>query len=337
MFFIVGEEMSTVNSKDVARLANVSQSTVSLVFSGRYHGRVSDKTREKILSVAKELGYHPNINAQVLRSGNSKTIAFIVPDIQQPYFAKVVHAAEIFATKSGYSLILLDSYANKQWHEHLISLFQSKLISGGIIYSCDKKNIELLRYYREKLIFIESDDEKNNDICLEVKKAIESIFYIASKMKRFRVGSFRIDLPRQHFLTRHELFDQQFNSLENPEKSKHIVYSSFNLAQSTENAEILLQQKPNIVFCDDDILAGAIYRAAKHLNIHIPNDVAVIGFNDTDLCSYLNPELSTVQIPTQYIGEIAIKMLLEKISNNPQIIEKQFVTLKVVTRGSTQA
>ncbi|MEX5851500.1 hypothetical protein AB6H27_02860 [Providencia huaxiensis] len=76
---------------------------------------VSEKTREKILCVAKELGYQPNINAQILRSGNSRTVAFIVPDIQQPYFGKVVHAAELSATKSGYSLILLDSYANKQW------------------------------------------------------------------------------------------------------------------------------------------------------------------------------------------------------------------------------
>ncbi|EJD6400405.1 LacI family DNA-binding transcriptional regulator [Providencia rettgeri] len=328
--------MSTVNSKDVARLANVSQSAVSLVFSGRYQGRVSEKTREKILCVAKELGYQPNINAQILRSGNSRTVAFIVPDIQQPYFGKVVHAAELSATKSGYSLILLDSYANKQWSEHLFSLFQSKLISGCIIYSCEKKHIELLENYRDKLIFIESDDEKNNDILLDIDKTIKSAFSITHKMKRFKVGFFRSDIPRQHFLNRHKLFNNEFESLNYVEKSKCVVYSSFNLAEATQNAASLLQQKPNIVFCDDDLLAGALYRAAKQLNITIPKDVAVIGFNDTDLCNYLNPELSTVKIPTQYIGELAIKMLLDKISDRKEPIKQEVIKLEIITRGSTQ-
>lgn len=139
-------------------------------------------------------------------------------------------------------------------------------------------------------------------------------------MKRFKVGFFRSDIPRQHFLNHHKLFENEFESLNHVEKSKCAVYSSFNLAEATQNAASLLQQKPNIVFCDDDLLAGALYRAAKQLNITIPKDVAVIGFNfnDTDLCNYLTPELSTVKIPTQYIGELAIKMLLDKISNRKE-------------------
>lgn len=332
---IDGEEMSTVNSKDVARLANVSQSTVSLVFSGRYQGRVSEKTRQNILKVAKELGYHPNINAQILRSGNSRAIAFIVPDIQQPYFGKVVHAAELSATKSGYSLILLDSYANNHWVEHLVSLFQSKLISGCIIYSCEIKHIELLNSYRNKLIFIESDDDENNDIILNVDEAVKSAFSIVYNMNRFKIGFFRSDIPRKHFIKRHKLFDNEFNSLNILDKSKHVVYSSFNLSQSTKNAELLLREKPNIVFCDDDILAGAIYRAAKTLNLDIPKDVAVVGFNDTDLCNYLSPELSTIKIPSLYIGEIAIKNLLKKTTNSKTSVKVENIELELVLRAST--
>lgn len=80
--------MSTVNSKDVARLANVSQSAVSLVFSGRYQGRVSEKTREKILCVAKELGYQPNINAQILRSEIHVPLHLLSPIFNNPISEK---------------------------------------------------------------------------------------------------------------------------------------------------------------------------------------------------------------------------------------------------------
>ncbi|MEX6223565.1 substrate-binding domain-containing protein [Providencia hangzhouensis] len=108
------------------------------------------------------------------------------------------------------------------------------------------------------------------------------------------------------------------------------------LLKQPKMQHLYFQQKPNIVFCDDDLLAGALYRAAKQLNITIPKDVAVIGFNDTDLCNYLNPELSTVKIPTQYIGELAIKMLLDKISDRKEPIKQEVIKLEIITRGSTQ-
>ncbi|EKQ1710523.1 LacI family DNA-binding transcriptional regulator, partial [Salmonella enterica] len=130
--------LSSANSKDVARLANVSQSTVSLVFNGKTKGRVSEDTRARVLAVAKTLGYQPNVSAQILRNGSPKNIAFVVPDLQQPYFGKLVYAAELTAAEKGHSVILLDSISSEQWCDRLITLFQSKVIYGCIIYSCDE-------------------------------------------------------------------------------------------------------------------------------------------------------------------------------------------------------
>ena len=326
----------SINSKDVAKLANVSQSTVSLVLSGKSKGRVSEATRLRVLAVVEDLNYQPNVSAQMLRNGSSTNIAFVVPDLQQPYFGKVIYAAEIAAAKSGYSVILLDSIANDEWCDKLISLFQSKVISSCIIYACSDEFTLKLASYRKQIVYIEPDNEDNIDIELNITETTNKIIEYIQQSDRYRIGYFRAEFPRRHFLRRHRIFESKFNALEHQNKTLHLEYSTFSVEEATYRAEILLQTQPNLVICDDDLLAGAIYRAARKHNIEIPQDIAVIGFNDTDLCHYLYPELSTVQIPAEYIGALAIKMLIDR-ANDIQVTEqKELIELIYVPRNSTR-
>ncbi|EAT7908909.1 LacI family transcriptional regulator [Salmonella enterica] len=327
--------LSSANSKDVARLANVSQSTVSLVFNGKTKGRVSEDTRARVLAVAKTLGYQPNVSAQILRNGSPKNIAFVVPDLQQPYFGKLVYAAELTAAEKGHSVILLDSISSEQWCDRLITLFQSKVIYGCIIYSCDEIVSNKLQSYRNQIIYIEPDDEAVYDIDLNFRTATEDIYNYLVKTGKRRVGYFRSDLPRKHFIRRHRAFESQLNLLPYPDKAFFVEYSSFPLENASLIAEKLLSNQLDVIICDDDLLAGAVYRAAKKMNISIPADIAVIGFNDTVLCQYLDPELSTIRIPADMIGNLAVSMLINKTQDSPSVVNSFLIDLMYIEREST--
>ncbi|EDU7993376.1 hypothetical protein CSM15_001574 [Salmonella enterica subsp. diarizonae] len=100
-------------------------------------------------------------------------------------------------------------------------------------------------------------------------------------------------------------------------------------------AEKLLSNQLDVIICDDDLLAGAVYRAAKKMNISIPADIAVIGFNDTVLCQYLDPELSTIRIPADMIGNLAVSMLINKTQDSPSVVNSFLIDLMYIEREST--
>ena len=106
-----------VTSVDVARRAGVSQSTVSLVFSGKGPGRVSEATQERVRRCARELGYRPNVAAQALRLGHSRAVALLVPDVTNPFFSRVLRGAQRAAQAAGYTVALVDTANDRRWEE----------------------------------------------------------------------------------------------------------------------------------------------------------------------------------------------------------------------------
>src|SRR4051794_32441539 len=104
---------SRVTSVDVARRVGVSQSTVSLVLSGKGRGRISARTEEAVRAAAAELGYRPNVAARTLRTGVARTVGLVVPDITNPFFGRVLRGAQRAAQRAGYTVVLVDLGNNR--------------------------------------------------------------------------------------------------------------------------------------------------------------------------------------------------------------------------------
>jgi len=104
-----------VTSVDVARRAGVSQSTVSLVLSGKAAGRISARTAEAVKAAAKGLGYRPNVAARALRTGVARSVALVVPDITNPFFGRVLRGAQRAAQSAGYTVVLVDIGNDRAW------------------------------------------------------------------------------------------------------------------------------------------------------------------------------------------------------------------------------
>src|SRR5919198_1449533 len=123
-----------VTSVDVARHAGVSQSTVSLVFSGKGQGRVSQATQEAVRRSARELGYRPNVAAQALRLGTSRAVALLVPDITNPFFSRVLRGAQRAGQRAGYTVVLVDTANDRRWEAQSFEALRAGPVDGYLLF-----------------------------------------------------------------------------------------------------------------------------------------------------------------------------------------------------------
>src|SRR5829696_7138441 len=134
---ITPSERQRQTSNDVARCAGVSQSTVSLVLSGKAEGRVSEATQERVRRCARELGYRPNVAAQALRLGASRAVALLVPDMTNPFFSRVLHGAQRAAAAAGYIVILVDTQNDRRWEAQSFEALRAGPVDGYLLFEVD--------------------------------------------------------------------------------------------------------------------------------------------------------------------------------------------------------
>src|ERR1700754_2016995 len=126
-----------VTSVDVARRAGVSQSTVSLVLSGKAAGRISARTEEAVKAAAKELGYRPNVAARALRTGVARSVALVVPDITNPFFGRVLRGAQRAAQRAGYTVVLVDIGNDRAWEAASLQALLAGPADGLLLFAAE--------------------------------------------------------------------------------------------------------------------------------------------------------------------------------------------------------
>lgn len=324
-----------VTSRDVARETNVSQSTVSLVLNGKAEGRVSEATRELIRETAARLGYRPNVSAQMLRTGVGKTLAFAVPDIQQPFFGQVVVAAEIAAREKGYSVLLVDTTADPQWSDRLVGMIRSRMIAGCITYTPDAEAEVKFAGVSDRVVMVESETPGLSGVDLTVDAAMKSVVDHLAGLGHRKIGHFAALYPKLTFRNRRAAFLAEIERIGLATDPLWHAASTFEIDAATEAARQLIATGVTAIACDDDLLAGAACRAARQLGLSIPDDLSVVGFNDVELASLLHPELTTVNIPAGRLGREAIQRLLAKLDGKVTRTKPTMVELSLVLRQST--
>lgn len=324
-----------VTSRDVARETNVSQSTVSLVLNGKAEGRVSPATRELVQEAAARLGYRPNVSAQMLRTGVGKTLAFAVPDVQQPFFGEVLVAAEIAAREQGYSVLLVDTATDALWSERLVGMIRSRLIAGCITYSPDAEAEARFTDVSDRVVMVESDTPALSGVDLSIDAAMKAVVGHLAGLGHRKIGHFAAEYPKLTFRNRRVSFLAELERVGIETNPQWHVASTFDIDTATEAAKQLIATGVTAIACDDDLLAGAAYRAARQLGVAIPGDLSVVGFNDIEFARLLAPELTTVNIPADTLGREATRRLLGKLGSKAVRSKPTVVKLRLVIRQST--
>ena len=309
-----------------ARIAGVSRATVSYVLNGLTEGRVSisDETRQRVLDAIEELGYEPDARAQALRSGNTRTIALIIPDLRNPHFCEYATGIEEAARAAGYHMLLSsttlnDEYAVEVFKDLARRRFDGLILASSFILESKEAQATLDQVRKSGLPIVELSDNYGVDaVAADYRDAtMEAMDYLLS------LGHRRIGLIYGiGGVGGHELADDRLQpyraSLEAagiPIDNDLIVECGPTIEDGYQASQRLLElpSRPTAIVAINDLLVIGALRAAADRGLQVPKDISFVSYDDIPMANYLLPRLTTVTKDALNSGRKAFEVLLARI------------------------
>jgi LacI family transcriptional regulator, repressor for deo operon, udp, cdd, tsx, nupC, and nupG len=315
-----------VTSVDVARRVGVSQSTVSLVFSGKSAGRISARTEAAVRAAASELGYRPNAAARALKTGAARTIVLVVPDITNPFFGGLLRGAQTAARAAGYAVALIDTHNDRDWGAASAEALVAGPADGLLLFELDPPRRAA---GSEPIVVIESDGRGHPSVQLDATGGTEAAVRHLLELGHRRIGH----VASVHELPTFKARSRAVDKLVDGDVPR--IRTDFILDEARDGARELLSGNPDLtaLFCDDDVIAAGAYLAARELGRRIPADLSIVGFDGLDIGRVLDPPLTTVVADSAELGREAFELLQQVLAGRRPRSRVMAVELEI--RGST--
>lgn len=312
--------MATI--KEVARRAGVSIRTVSRVLND--HPHVADATRERVLSVIEELDFRPSAAARYMRTGQSQLIGFITDEVPQNVFNyELIIGAQQAAWEHQKLLFLLNTGNDPQVETRAINAMRDHQVEGIIYATMYHRQISRSQFPEDIPVILVNcfaDDRSLPSIAPDEvgggRLATETLL----KKGHRRIGFVNIAAKEPAPLGRLEGYRQALVNYGIPfdgELVRFVEEPFEGLATSTYDCVLSLLQMsdpPTGIFCFNDMMALGAYDAVRKSNLRIPEDVAIVGFDNVEmLAAQIHPPLTTIELPLFEMGQLAIRMLLGEV------------------------
>lgn len=329
-----GEDMR-ITIKDVAKLANVSPSTVSRVLTD--HPKISMATKERVWKAMKELDYHPNVTARKLATNATRTLGLVLPNdvkllAENPFFIQVLTGITTYAQQKDYYIILTNASTEAEEIETLNHLFRSKLIDGVIMTVVREEDAcaNFLKENNHPFVVIGKPENTDNTLWVDndnfqaMYEVVNHIIKQGNKRIAFIGGSEALTVTKnrlsgyQMALTNRGLHLEDALVKEVPFTEDAGYQATMDLIRTTEFDAIATT--------DDLIAVGAL----KALDDVGKKNVLVTGFNNTPIANYQNPPLTTVEINADKLGYFAAKLLIDKLQKVESNLNSYIVDTKLM-------
>ncbi|EAD3376862.1 LacI family transcriptional regulator, partial [Listeria monocytogenes] len=310
--------------KDIAKLSGVSVATVSRVIND--NGRFSEETREKVLAVIKETNYQMNFSAKSLRMNKSFSVGILVPDISNYFFSSVVQQIEAILFDQGYSTIICNTGRNLDKEMAYLNMLESKMVDGLIVISgADEFGFKYTNAENGiPYVCIDRQPKDKKDTIFISSNHYQGAFEATEALIHAGVKSPVIFMHSRQSSSAKE----RLKGFQDALKKNNIRYDP-DVSKFTVDLQIHDYQKSIITFVNEVTTMDGIFAindniALELLNLlptigkKIPNDIKVIGFDDTPQCNYTVPKLSSVKQNIPKIAQITVDNLITIIKNPKQ-------------------
>jgi len=335
--------------KDIAKKSGVSVGTASAVINNK--SWVSDKTRKRVWEVIEQLNYRPNQTARSLKIKKSETIGLIVSDITNPFFPEIVRSIEGIARNHGYSLILCDANEDIEIGLESFNLLFDKQVDGMILLGGIVPQDALLSFLKKKnfpLVVVERDygySRLNTILVDAVKGAFTATTHLLN-LGYWPVGiisgPLSLDQESNYLhgsVGRFEGYQAALKAKGIPFDKSWVKEGDFRFEGGYRAMMQFLEQVtvPRAVFVSNDLMAIGAMEAIKNKGLRIPEDIAIVGYDDIPEASYTSPTLTTIALPKRKLGTLAIEILLKSLSGQENEYQKVVLPTKLVVRESCGA
>ncbi|HJX72340.1 MAG TPA: LacI family DNA-binding transcriptional regulator [Bacteroidales bacterium] len=326
---------------DIARMLNISASTVSRALSG--NPRISKSTRDKVKKLAGKLNYQPNIVATNLRTGKSKTIGIVVPHINRNFFSNVIGGIEQTASNAGYRVIITQTYELYEKEvENIMALMNARV--DGILVSVSGgtktfAHFELVKKRGMPLLFFDRtiDEIETSRVMIDdfmgAYKAVRHLIEEGFKKIAHFAGPRHINIYKKRWMGYQEALKE--GGLKSTDELLFIDNLTEEKGWKAAAKLMKLKNRPDAIFSASDISALGAIKYLKEHGYRIPEDMAIVGFANEPFTSIMEPGLTSVEQKGYLIGVSVANLFFEEIQHQGEtrpfkkiIIEPELIIRK---------
>lgn len=333
---------SNLTIKDIAKLAGVSAPTVSRVINNS--PLVSEETREKVKRIIDEFGYQRNTLARSLVTKKTSTIGVLLSDITNPFYSEIARGMEDEARKFGYTVIFGSTDNTREIQKEYINLFLEQQVDGMIFASVALQDPDVERLFKKDVPFVlvnrRMDTIKTDFVVLDNVKGAYLATEHLIKLGHERIGiicgllnySTGIDRLRGYQEALHKYGIEEVPKLIKPgdfrERSGCVAFSKF----------LKMKNPPTAIFASNDFMALGVLEAASECGLKIPEDIALVGFDDINFASFKFISLTTVTQRKYEMGAKGIQLLKNKLETTEEWIPREiYLGPRLLVRDSCGA
>ncbi|KRG12451.1 LacI family transcriptional regulator [Virgibacillus soli] len=329
-----------VTISDVANATGLSTTTVSRVLN--HYPYVAEETRNAVLKAVEQLGYIPNNAAQTLRRQKTNTIAVLVPRLTNPFFSHLIEKIEVEAAKMGMQILICHTRYSKQKEMEYLYLLNTKQVDGIIMTSIENKWKDIYKLIRNDPIVLCNEYVNEANVPIIRLNQVEG-GYIGTK-HLIEKGHTKIGYCSGGILSgvgfdRFQGYKQAMEEYELEIKQEWLFNDTFSDLDGRRVIHCIasLPDRPSAFFAGSDEVAVGMISEAKKINMKVPDDIAVIGFDDQFIAQIVEPALTTIHQPIQKIGEFTMQAMVQllrsqTISNKREVFE---LPLSLIVRESS--
>jgi LacI family transcriptional regulator len=326
---------------ELAKAAGCSVSTVSRALNSSDHP-VNDKTREHILSLASQLGYRPNMTARGLKTDRTFTIGLVVYNIASPFTPVLIRGIQEYLKQRDYFSIIISTDWDPDLESEAVHQLISRSIDGVIFVETwrDESN-NTLDLANKPYVYVYRlfDGEYANSVILDdqygAQIAVEHLVKLGHRRIGFINGPYGWASSKDRFLGYQDMLSRSGISFD-----PALVQDGTWEVQSGNQAAkklLALADRPTAIFAANDLMAlGAIY-GVQDAGLTVPNDVAIVGYDDQDFASFSNPTITTVRSPSFEMGQLSAQLILDRLEKQVEIIDPVRVQGTLIIRESCGA
>ena len=336
--------MKRLTLEEIAKLAGVSRATVSRVVNNYPH--IKPDVRERVQQIIAQTGFQPNLIARSLASDRSGIIGLIIPNnprmvFTDPFFPTLIHGITQAINRRNLTLSLFLFHSKEEETRTIHSILNTGLIDGLII-TADRKEESFVPHFMQRgmpFVLIGRPESKQDDITYVDTDNIAGGFAATEHLiclgyRRIAVVSSAMNTAGDDRLLGYKKALEAYGIPLVPEL---ITFGDFSMQSGYEAFKSILEHRPDAVFVASDTMALGVVRAAREVNLHVPEDLAVVGFDDLPPALQTHPALTTFQHPIEQLGVIAVDLLSELLTDQDNAPTHIILNGKLVIRESCGA
>lgn len=334
-----------VTMRDVARKANVSQSTVSRIISGvDSKVPISEETRQKVISTIQEMGYHPNQYARSLRGRKIHMIGMVIADIGNPFYHPMVRAVQDIALQNGYDVMIANSDHMREKEMLFCESIVRRPVDGVIMipYHLTDADLDTLIERTGVIISAVGNHIRHPDVDVtfadDFKASYDAVRWLIEVKGHRHIAMIHASRKFPVTVRRASAFYQAMEECHLTVPAEYVIERDWEVKTGQEGIKSLLSlpNPPSAVFCASDTIAIGALEMAESMGVRVPEDIAIMGFDNIPAASWVRPRLTTIAQYPEQMGTHLANALFERLRGDYTGPGRRFeVPCDLIIREST--